>query len=157
MVSLADDLEVLEGELRELQLPHFDAGVAWTIGSFIHRRSVEAELSIAFEVSRPGQQLFLFAARGTTPDNASWIRRKRNVVERFHKSSLAMRLSAEHENRPLLERYALSPTDYCSSGGGVPLMVRSCGYVGTVAITGLTQLQDHALAVEAIRFAIANA
>lgn len=153
-MSLALDIETLEGELRELQLPYFNAAIGWEIGSFIHRRSAEQNLSVAFEVSRPGQQLFYFAAQGMTPDNASWIRRKRNVVERFHKSSLAMRLTAEHENRPFLERYSLPSADYCSSGGGVPLMVRNSGFVGTVAITGLTQLQDHALAVEAIRFAM---
>ena len=151
MTSLSQEIEALEREQQELQLRRFDATIAWQIGAYIHERLVTDSLPIMVEVSRTGQQLFFYAAPGTTPDNASWVRRKRNVVERFHKSSLEMRLRADHDGRPMLERYSLSPNDYCSSGGGVPVMLEGSGCVGAVTISGLPQHDDHALAVAAIR------
>ncbi|ANK95462.1 MULTISPECIES: heme-degrading domain-containing protein [Rhizobium] len=150
-MTIDEQIAVLETELLEIQLPHFDAGVAWRIGAFIHERADTAGKRIACEISRPGQQLFYFAMPGIAPDSEAWIRRKRNVVERFHKSSLLMKLLADKQERPLLERYALAPGDYCASGGGVPIVVKGSGCLGAVTVSGLTQFDDHALGVEALR------
>jgi uncharacterized protein (UPF0303 family) len=150
-MTIDEQITILETELVEIQLPRFDAGVAWKIGTFIHKQADAAGKQIACEVSRPGQQLFYFAMSEIAPDGEAWIRRKRNVVERFHKSSLLMRLLADKQGRPLLERYALSPSDYSASGGGVPIVVRGSGCVGTVTVSGLTQFEDHALGVQALR------
>jgi len=150
-VSIDTQIRELEAELVDLQLPHFDAATAWTIGRFLHDRAEAEGKRIAFEVSRPGQQLFYCVMPGIAPDSTAWIRRKRNVVERFHKSSLLMKLLADQQNRPMLERYSLSPDDYCASGGGVPVMVRGCGCIGAITVSGMTQFEDHAWAVAAIR------
>jgi uncharacterized protein (UPF0303 family) len=155
-VTVDDQIKDLEAELLALQLPHFDAGVAWKIGNYIHDRAVAQGKRIAFEVSRPGQQLFYCVMPGIGPDSTAWIRRKRNVVERFHKSSLLMKLLADQQNRPMLERYSLSSDDYCASGGGVPIIVRGCGCIGTVSISGMTQYEDHALATQALRSVFAE-
>lgn len=144
----------LETELRELQLPHFDAAIAWQIGLTLHDRADAQGKRIAIEVSRPGQQLFYCVMPGIAPDSTAWIRRKRNVVERFHKSSLLMKLLADQQNRPMLERYSLSPDDYCASGGGVPIMVVGSGCIGAVTVSGMTQFDDHAWGVDAIRAAL---
>uniref|UniRef100_UPI003101941B heme-binding protein n=1 Tax=Neorhizobium sp. EC2-8 TaxID=3129230 RepID=UPI003101941B len=50
-----------------------------------------------------------------------------------------------------MERYILSPDDYVSSGGSVPLIVRGSGCVDSVTVSGLTQYDDHRLAADAIR------
>jgi uncharacterized protein (UPF0303 family) len=151
MTALPAEIDALRHEQQALRLRRLDANIAWEIGAFIRQRVVADTLPIAFEVSRPGQQLFFYAAEGTTPDNASWVRRKRNVVERFHKSSLEMHLQAQHDGRPMLERYALPVIDFCSSGGSVPIILEGGGCVGAVTVSGLTQHDDHALAVAAIR------
>ena len=39
---------------------------------------------MVIDVRRFGQPLFYAALDGTTPDNAEWVRRKSNVVARFH-------------------------------------------------------------------------
>ena len=51
--------------------------------------------------------------RGTSPDNAEWIRRKRNVVNRFHKSSYAIGLRLQQRNSTLEERYGLGLNGFC--------------------------------------------
>uniref|UniRef100_UPI003101128A heme-binding protein n=1 Tax=Neorhizobium sp. EC2-8 TaxID=3129230 RepID=UPI003101128A len=93
-------IEELQIEAEELQLAAFDPMVAWEIGCHIQRRAVAENMPIAFEVAKTGHQLFFFAMPGAMPDNAHWIRRKRNVVERFYRSSLTMKLLADREGRP---------------------------------------------------------
>ena len=52
--------------------------------------AVERGLSLVIDVRRFGQPLFYAALDGTTPDNAEWVRRKSNVVARFHRSSYSV-------------------------------------------------------------------
>jgi uncharacterized protein (UPF0303 family) len=155
-VAEQQTIEELQVEAQELVLPAFDSTVAWEIGGYIRKRAAAESMPIAFEVSRIGQQVFFHAMPGAMPDNAHWIRRKRAVVERFYSSSLLMKLLADRQGRPLLERYILSADDYVASGGSVPLVVAGSGCVGTVTVSGLTQYEDHRLAAEAIRYAIAG-
>ena len=149
-------IDDLLAEQEELQFSAFDAATAWRVGHYIQQRAAEQAMPIAFEVSKAGQRLFSCVMPGSAPDSAAWIHRKRSVVERFHRSSLLMKLRADQAGRPLLERYVLSPEDYCSSGGGVPVTVRGTGCIGVVTVSGLTQFEDHQLAVEAIRHVIAE-
>ena len=155
-MSELDEIAALRAEQDELQLPFFDAALAWRIGAYIHARAEAADMPITFEVSRLGQRLLYCAMPGAVPDGAAWVHRKRMVVERFHCSSLLMKLLADQQGRPLLERYVLSPDDYCSSGGGVPVIVRGTGTIGVVTVSGLTQFEDHMLAADAIRHVIAE-
>jgi uncharacterized protein (UPF0303 family) len=154
-MTIDEQIADLEAELGALQLPRFDAAVAWQIGRMLHDRAEAEGKRIAIEVSRPGQQLFYCLMPGMAPDSAAWIRRKRNVVERFHKSSLLMKLLADRQERPMLERYALAADDYCASGGGVPVVVSGCGCIGAVTVSGMTQFEDHAWAVAAIQATLA--
>ncbi|BDA84423.1 hypothetical protein Sa4125_19650 [Aureimonas sp. SA4125] len=91
------------------------------------------------------------ALPGATPDNAEWIRRKRNTVMRFRRSSLAMRLLCEAKGQSLGERYGLADRDYVASGGGVPILLTGTGCIGAVVVSGLPDVEDHALVVSALR------
>jgi len=150
-MSIDDQIKDLETELETLQLPRFDASIAWQIGRILHDRAEAEGKRIAIEVSRPGQQLFYCVMPGIAPDSTAWIRRKRNVVERFHKSSLLMKLLADKAGRDLHQRYSLDPDDYGATGGGVPIVVSGSGCIGCVTVSGMTQFDDHAWAVDAIR------
>lgn len=150
-MSIDDQIKALETELTTVQLPRFDADVAWRIGRALRDRAEAEGQRIAIEVSRPGQQLFYCAMPGVAPDSTAWIRRKRNVVERFHKSSLLMKLLADQTQRNLHQRYSLDPDDYGATGGGVPIVVSGSGCIGCVTISGMNQFDDHAWGVDAIR------
>ena len=58
---------------------------------------------------------------GATPDIADWVRRKRNLVNHFHKSSYAIGLRLQQRQTSLEERYGLSVRDYSVHGGAFPL------------------------------------
>lgn len=154
-MTIEAQIKDLEAELLDLQLPSFDAAAAWKIGSHIHARAEAEGKRIAIEVSRPGQQLFYSVMPGIAPDSTAWIRRKRNVVERFHKSSLLMKLLADQQQRDMHQRYSLSPDDYGATGGGVPIVVSGSGCIGCVTVSGMTQFDDHAWGVDAIRAILA--
>ncbi len=155
-MSVDEQIKDLETELASLQLPRFDAGIAWQIGRTLHDRAEAEGKRIAIEVSRPGQQLFYCVMPGIAPDSTAWIRRKRNVVERFHKSSLLVALLAEQSQRNIHQRYSLDPDDYGQTGGGVPVVVSGSGCIGCVTVSGMTQFDDHAWGVDAIKAVLAG-
>jgi uncharacterized protein (UPF0303 family) len=145
-----EDIERILLQERELRLPRLDARVAWDLGMRIKSVSEERGHAIAVDVRRFGQPLFYFAYDGTTPDSPEWVRKKSNVVARFHRSSYGFGLALALKNTSLLERYGLPVADYAAHGGSFPLNIESAGIIGAVTVTGLTQREDHELVVESL-------
>jgi uncharacterized protein (UPF0303 family) len=48
----------------------------------------ERQHAIVIDIQLHGLPLFYLALQGTTPDNPEWVRRKRNIVRRFFRSSM---------------------------------------------------------------------
>jgi uncharacterized protein (UPF0303 family) len=149
-MGLSEDIERVTLQERELQLPRLDAQVAWELGVRLRTMAEERSLAIVIDVRRFGQPLFYTALEGTTPDNAEWVRRKSNVVARFHRSSYAVGLKMTAKNETLTEQQGLSLSDYATHGGSFPLSVEGSGIVGSVTVSGLPQRADHELVVEAL-------
>jgi uncharacterized protein (UPF0303 family) len=149
-MSIADDLERIALQERELRLPRFDAEVAWQLGTRIRAMAQERGLSLVVDVRRFGQPLFYCALDGTTGDNPEWVRRKCNVVARFHRSTYGMGLSLRSKNTTLQERQGVPLGDFATDGGGFPIVVENAGIVGSITVSGLPQRDDHELVVEAL-------
>lgn len=149
-MSIAEDLERIEMQERELRLPRFDAEVAWQLGTWIRSAAVERGYSLVVDVRRLEQPLFYCALDGTTGDNPEWVRRKSNVVARFHRSTYAMGLSLRSRGTTLQERQGVPLADFATDGGGVPIVVENAGLVGSITVSGLPQRSDHELVVEAL-------
>jgi uncharacterized protein (UPF0303 family) len=109
----------------------------------------ERGLSVVVDVRRFGQPLFYTALKGTTPDNVEWVKRKSNVVARFHRSSYGVGLHMKMKIDSL-EARGLPINEYASHGGSFPLAVKGAGIVGSVTVSGLPQRADHELVVEAL-------
>ena len=129
-MGLSEDLERVAMQERELQLPRLDAQVAWELGTTISDAGRRARPRVVVDVRRFGQPLFYAALDGTTPDNAEWVRRKSNVVARFHRSSYGVGLTHEGEGTTLLEAHGLPVADYAAHGGSFPLAVEGAGSSG---------------------------
>ena len=149
-MGLNEDMEKIALQERELVLPRLDAQTAWELGSRLRTMAAERGLAVVIDVRRFGQPLFYAAMEGTTPDNVEWVRRKSNVVARFHHSSYAVGLKQKSKNETLLESQGLPLADYATHGGSFPLSVRGAGVVGSVTVSGLPQRMDHELVVEAL-------
>jgi uncharacterized protein (UPF0303 family) len=149
-MGLSEDLERVALQERELLFPRFDAEVAWKLGVRLRTMAQERGLALVIDVRRFGQPLFYAALDGTTPDNPEWVRRKINVVARFHRSSYRVGLSLKAKNETLHEKLGVSVADFAAAGGSFPLSVVGAGVVGCVTVSGLPQRDDHELVVEAL-------
>jgi uncharacterized protein (UPF0303 family) len=149
-MGLNEDLERVAHQEHELRLPRLDAQVAWELGSRLRSMAEERGLAVVIDVRRFGQPLFYAALEDTTPDNVEWVRRKVNVVARFHRSSYLIGLKLAAKNETLTAQQGLALADYATHGGSFPLTVEGAGVVGCVTVSGLPQRADHELVVEAL-------
>src|SRR5579871_5713717 len=140
MSDIAHDLALIATQENTLRLPHFDENVAWQLGGMLHRLASARSLAITIDVRTFERTLFTAALPGSVPDQADWIRRKSNVVKRFHRSSYALGLELKAAGRSLEDRYgAQAAADYAVHGGAFPLHVASAGVIGAVTVSGLAQ------------------
>ena len=149
-MGLSEDLEQISLQERELVFARFDEQSAWELGTRLRALAVERRHAVVVDVRRFGQPLFYTALAGTTPDNVEWVRRKSNVVARFHRSSYAIGLREKIKGETLHVSQGLSVADYATHGGSFPLTVAGAGVIGSVTVSGLPQRADHELVIEAL-------
>jgi uncharacterized protein (UPF0303 family) len=149
-MGLSEDLERIGLQERELVFSEFNAQTAWELGARLRATAAERELAVVIDVRRFGQPLFYAAMDATTPDNVEWVRRKSNVVARFHRSSYAIGIKEKIKNETLLESQGLPVADYATHGGAFPISLAGGGVIGSVTVSGLPQRADHEMAVEAL-------
>jgi len=140
----------LEAQERRLTLPHFTYDDAWALGTLLVELARERRAPVAIDIRRGGQQLFHAALPGSTPDNDAWIDRKRRVVERYGSSSYLVGARFRAKGTTFEESARLDPDLYAAHGGSFPITVDGVGVIGAVTVSGLPQLQDHNLVVEAL-------
>ena len=140
------DLERIGLQELKLRFERFDATVAWTLGNALKAAAEARGKAVSIDIRLHGQHLFFFAMPGTTPDNADWIRRKCNVVERYQRSSYAVGLSLQRDGTTLQAKNGAELKDYATHGGGFPLWLGGV-CVGSITVSGLPQREDHALVV----------
>lgn len=143
--------ERVDAEERELLFDRFSNEDALALGLRLAEKARARGLPIAIDVERSGQRLFHYAAPGSTPDNAAWIERKKNLVRRTFRSSYGVGLRLAATGKSLEASIGPAAAECAAHGGCFPVAVRGVGFVGTVAVSGLPQKDDHDLVVEAIR------
>ncbi|WKN20078.1 heme-degrading domain-containing protein [Azotobacter vinelandii] len=149
-MNLDKDLERIALQEARLQFRSFDAHSAWVLGSRLRALAEQRNLAITIEIQVNGNPLFLSAMPGTAPNNLDWARRKKNVVTLMRRSSYAVGLQLQKDGTSLIEQAGLELRDYAAHGGCFPILLRGTGCIGTVAVSGLPQRDDHELIVEAL-------
>lgn len=150
MGKLDLDLQRLALQEQLLQLDQFDETTAWELGTRIKAICEARQVGVSIEVRRAQQTLFFYAMPGTSPNNAEWVRRKRNTVELLQHSSYMVGLSNQKEGSSLPQKSGLALQDYAEHGGCFPIRVRGVGCIGAVTVSGVPQREDHAIVVEAL-------
>jgi uncharacterized protein (UPF0303 family) len=150
MPTTDDDLRLIAEQERLLQFASFSAETAWQLGSALRGDAAARKAGMTFEIQLAGRTLFACSTDGAAPGQADWIRRKRNVVMRFGRSSYAMGLMLEKEGKTIEQRHGLTLADYAMHGGGVPILLTGTGLVGSVVSSGLDQRTDHSMVVKAM-------
>jgi uncharacterized protein (UPF0303 family) len=149
-MSIADDLAVLEQQEYLLRFTSFSPETAWELGSLLRALLMDRRVGGTIEIELANHLLFACATPASNPGQADWIRRKRNVVRRFGRSSYAIGRILEGNNETLQSRHFLDSADYAAHGGGFPILLEGTGPVGTVVMSGLPQRDDHNLVVSAL-------
>jgi uncharacterized protein (UPF0303 family) len=143
-MDIKKDLARVALQEEKLRFQTFDAAAAWRLGVALKEASEKRGVGVALDISTPSYTLFSHAMTGATPDNAEWIRRKRNVTLRFHRSSYAIGLELARDKTTLEQRHGLKGDDYMAHGGSFPLRIgATC--VGAITVSGLPQREDHDL------------
>ncbi|MEV0300139.1 heme-degrading domain-containing protein [Streptomyces prasinus] len=143
-------VEELEAQERRLVFPRFTHEDAWALGSLLVEMARERQAPVAVDIHRSGQQLFHAALPGSAPDNDAWIARKRRVVERYGSASYLVGARHRAKGTTFEESSRLDPDTYAAHGGSFPITVEGAGVIGAVTVSGLPQLQDHLMVVEAL-------
>src|SRR3954451_1896985 len=146
----------LAAEEQELQFSSFTNDDAWELGSALVAAARERSAPGGVDVTRNGHQLFRAPLPGSAPDNDTWIARKQRVAHRFGHSSLYVRQASIERGTTFEDQFGLDPAEYAAHGGAFPVLVRSVGPVGVVAVSGLPQLEDHRMVTAAIRAHLAR-
>jgi uncharacterized protein (UPF0303 family) len=149
-MGLSEDLAIIARQELRLKFPAFDEASAWKLGCRLREMALARNAPLVIDIRRFGQPLFFCALPGSTPDNADWARRKSNVVARFHRSSYGLGLELQQKNTTLADRFGLVLTEFAAHGGCFPVAVEGSGVMGSVAVSGLPQREDHELVVEAL-------
>jgi len=141
-------LEELVAQEETLVFDSFDEGTAWELG--VALREAAEGLPVAISIRRNGQRLFHAALPGASADNDGWLARKSAVVDRYGKSSLRVGEEFRSAGGSFDTDSRLDPAEFAAHGGAFPVLVRGTGCVGTIAVSGLPQLEDHRLVVRTL-------
>ncbi|UNO44137.1 heme-degrading domain-containing protein [Streptomyces sp. MST-110588] len=149
-----EQVRELEAQERRLVLDSFSNEDAWRLGCLLVDMARERGAAVTVAVRRGAQLLFHCALPGTSADNDAWITRKCRVVERYAESSYLVGARFRAKGRTFEASSRLDPDRYAAYGGAFPIRLRGTGVVGAVAVSGLSQDEDHALVVQGLeRFA----
>jgi uncharacterized protein (UPF0303 family) len=151
-----DLLDELEAQEARLVLDSFDEHDAWALGTALRDAALAAELPVAISIRRNGQRLFHVALPGASADNDGWLDRKCAVVDRYGQSSLRVGEQFRVNGKSFDVDSRLDPTLFAAHGGAFPVLVAGTGCVGTIAVSGLPQREDHRLVIETLERFIQN-
>lgn len=141
----------IEAEIRELQFPGFSPDDSLNLGLLLVELGKERDLPIAIDITKGRQVLFHVALPGATPDNDHWIRAKQRTAARYEVPSLLVGLRGRLGGGRIEDQGWFDERRYAAHGGSFPVYVTGVGAVATVTVSGLPQVQDHDLVVEALR------
>jgi uncharacterized protein (UPF0303 family) len=140
----------LLNEEQILALPTLDLAGALEIGEIAKSFAVLRNLPIAIQVRLTDWIIYHASLPGSTTKNHWWIDRKARVVSLKHHSTMYERVSAEERGVDWHEENNLLDETHAIHGGGLPLITKNEGFVGTLLISGLPQVEDHLLGVEVL-------
>jgi uncharacterized protein (UPF0303 family) len=149
-MSIEEDITAIAEQERVLAFERFDAQAGWALGMRLRAVAEKGQLPVAIDITSHAMPVFYCAMPGSTADNARWVRRKRNVVLNFFRSSYGIGRALARDEATLQSRFGLADADYAAHGGSFPITVAGTGCIGAVTVSGLPQRDDHNLVVSVL-------
>ncbi len=149
-------LDEIIAQETSLVFDRFDEDTAWQLGVALRDAASAAGSPVAISIRRNGQRLFHAALPGASADNDGWLERKGAVVDRYGRSSLRVGEEFRASGKTFEDSSRLDRATFAAHGGAFPVIVRGVGCIGTIAVSGLPQREDHRLVVETLEAFLAR-
>ena len=142
-------IENVANQERELQFSSLTrSDLDRLIDVFLNKTRMSNQ-PISIEIRVYNKSIFYYSNEGATKDQENWIFRKSNTCSHFNMSTLMLKLKMEEKSKTLAD-YSLSTENYAPYAGSFPLSVRNVGQIGTITVSGMSQLDDHRFVVEGL-------
>jgi uncharacterized protein (UPF0303 family) len=138
--------EVIEQE-RTLVLPSASPADIYALGRRAADAAIAERLGVVIQIRLGERVVFIAATPGSAGINDVWAARKARTVQLFEQSTMRVQLSHKRDGVEFEARHRLPPDQYAAHGGCFPLTVAGSGVVGSIAVSGLPQIEDHAFIV----------
>ena len=145
-------LDTIRRQEQALQFTSFDNDAALAIGNRIVEMAKADKVAVTVDVTVNRNPLFFHAMAGTSANNVDWIRRKSNLVNRTGHASFFVHTEAVNAGRDYDNLPTFDPKDYAAHGGSFPIVVKGTGQIGTITVSGLAGVDDHAMVVRALKW-----
>ncbi len=145
----AELLKIVIQQEEALRPERFDAAEAWQLGLILREMGLETGADLALSISLLGARVFRCGLGRPKPNFDRWIARKERGTLECWKSSLRLKLEAQTGGDQLGD-HGLTAQEAVFCGGCFPIHLKSLGVVGAVTVSGLSDLEDHQLAVDAL-------
>jgi len=142
--------QLLLAEEQLLLLPSLDNSDCIEIGQIATELATSQSLPIAIQVRLGDWIVYHAALPGSTPENDWWIGRKARVVKLKKHSTLYERVLAQEQGIDWHKENNLLDETHAIHGGGLALKTKDQGFLGTLLISGLPQVEDHLFGVQVL-------
>lgn len=139
---MTDIQKCIEEELR-YEFSSFSQTDAWNLGLELVKACSEMEGPLACEIELNGLVVFRYFPHGTEYYHEAWLLRKRNTVKMLGKSSLRVFYELEEASQDIERDLLLSKQEYADCGGGFPIRLKNGCLIGSIAVSGLSHLEDN--------------
>ena len=137
--------------LEKIELNKFSNELAFEMATTVLNLAKERNQNIALEIGRLNHSIFLFIGDGLPADKHNWLRRKANVTRHFEESSLSIKHDLINGKMTLDKTFALDKNEYLAKGGSIPIFVKDAGMVAIITVSGLSDVEDHQIIVDALK------
>lgn len=137
-------------EEKLYQFTSFSHKNAFDLGMELLKVSQEQKETVAIEVKINQVSVFKYLPDGTGKFHEMWLKRKSNMVEVMEMSTLRAYAQLEENQEDMIKEWFLEPEDYAACGGGFPIRLKGGSVIGSICVSGLPHLEDHAILIEGI-------
>lgn len=137
--------------IKKITLQKFDNELALEMGMAVVSLAKKRKQHIAIEIARLNYTVFLFIDDTLPADKHNWLRRKANIAKHFEESSLSVKHDLINGNMTLGQTFGLDGKDYIAKGGSIPIMVKDAGMIATITVSGLKDVDDHQIILDALK------
>ncbi len=137
--------------VKKIELDNFSNQIALEMGLKIIDLAKSRNQHIAVEICRLNYTVFIYIDDGLPADKHNWLRRKANIAKRLEESSLSVKNDMKEDNLTLDKTFGLDDKDFLAKGGSIPIFVKNAGMIATITVSGLSDVEDHDIIIEALK------